>query len=61
MTHQDLAGAFLLHTLTKLIPGRYDLTKLNDKKSFFRDDGILNKGFVAELVPKVKSYYRFTT
>lgn len=61
MSHHDLSGAFLLHTLTKLIPGVYDLTKLNDKKVFFRDDGIINKGFVAEIIPKVKSFYRYTT
>lgn len=47
MTHHDLSGAFLLHTLMKIIPGVYDLTKLNDKKLYFRDEGVVNKGFVA--------------
>lgn len=61
MSHHDIAGPFFLNSLIKLIPARYDLTKLNDKKVYFKDEGLLTKGFVAELKPKVKSYYRFTT
>ena len=61
MSHHDIAGPFFLNSLMKLMPGKYDLTKLNDKKVFFKDEGILTKGFVAELYPKIKSYYRFTT
>ena len=61
MSHHDIAGPFFLNSLIKLIPAKYDLTKLNDKKVFFRDEGILAKGFVAELHPKIKSFHRFTT
>jgi hypothetical protein len=61
MSHHDIAGPFFLNCLMKLIPARYDLTKLNDKKVFFKDEGILGKGFVGELHPKIKSYHRFTT
>lgn len=54
MSNHDISGMFLfifigtfyLNCLIKLIPGKYDLTKLNDKKIFFKDDSIINKGFV---------------
>jgi hypothetical protein len=47
MSNHDIAGPFFLSTLMKLIPAVYDLSKLNDKKTPFKDDGILKKGFVA--------------
>ncbi len=37
MSHHDIAGPFFLSCLIKLIPARYDLTKLNDQKVFFKD------------------------
>jgi hypothetical protein len=44
-----------------LLPAKYDLSKLDRKRVFFKDDNILAKGFVVELLPKIKSFYRFTT
>lgn len=61
MSNHDIAGPFFLNSLIKILPGVYDLTKLNDKKIFFREDGIINKGFVSELLPKIKTFYRYTT
>jgi hypothetical protein len=45
----------------KLIPAEYDLTKLNKNKKIFQEEGIINKGFVIKMLPKIKSYYRYTT
>lgn len=47
MSHHEIAGPFFLNSLMKLIPAKYDLTKLNDNKVFFKDEGILARGFVA--------------
>lgn len=47
MSHHDISGPFFLSSLMKIIPGVYDLSKLNDKKIPFKDEAILNKGFVA--------------
>jgi hypothetical protein len=46
MSNHDIMGPFFLNCLIKLIPGTYDLTKLNDKKTFFKDEGIIHQGFV---------------
>lgn len=61
MSNHDISGPFFLNSLMKIIPGSYDLGRINQKKTFFKDDGIVGKGFVVEMLPKVKSYYRFTT
>jgi len=45
----------------QIIPGRYDLSKINKMKAIFKDDGIITKGFVIELLPKIKSFYRYNT
>jgi hypothetical protein len=37
MSNHDISGPFFLSCLIKLLPGVYDLTKLNDKKIFFKD------------------------
>lgn len=46
MTNHDILGPFFLSCLMSLIPAKYDISKLNDKKSFFKDDGIIGQGFV---------------
>lgn len=56
-----MLGTFFLNCLMKIIPGRYDLERVNLNKVIFKEDNIIGKGFLAELVPKVKSYYRYTT
>ncbi len=61
MSNHDILGRYFLNCLMKIIPGSYDLSKLDDKKVFFKDDGIIGKGFIVELVPKIKSFYRYTT
>lgn len=47
MSNHDIVGSFFLNSMMKLIPGKYDLTKLNDQKVFFKDDSILAKGFIS--------------
>lgn len=44
-----------------LIPAKYDIQKIDFKKKIFKDEEIILKGFVLDLVPKIKSYYRYTT
>ena len=56
-----MLGTFFLNCLMKIIPGMYDLGRVNLNKVIFKEDNIIGKGFLAELVPKVKSYYRYTT
>jgi hypothetical protein len=61
MSNHDIVGGFFLNCLMSLVPARYDLTKINDKKTFFKDEGIILKGFVVKMDFKIKSFYRFTT
>jgi hypothetical protein len=61
MSNNDILGAYFLNCLMKIIPARYDLGRLDMSKVLFKEDGIIGKGFVVELLPKVKSYYRYTT
>lgn len=61
MSNHDIIGPFLLSSVMGLLPAKYDLSKIDRKKVFFKDDGIITKGFVIELLPKIKSFYRFTT
>ena len=61
MSNHDIIGPFLLNCVMRLLPAKYDLSKLDRKRVFFKDDNILAKGFVVELLPKIKSFYRFTT
>jgi hypothetical protein len=61
MSNHDIIGPFLLDCVMGLLPAKYDLSKLDRKRVFFKDDNILAKGFVVELLPKIKSFYRFTT
>jgi hypothetical protein len=61
MSNHDILGPFFLNCLMKILPGSYDISKINQKKTFFKDDDILAKGFIIELLPKVKSFYRYTT
>lgn len=42
-----------------LIRAEYDLTRLDKNKAIFKDQGIIKNGFVKNMEPKVKSYYRF--
>lgn len=37
MSNHDILPGFFLNCLMKLIPAKYDLTKLNDKKMFFKE------------------------
>jgi hypothetical protein len=37
MSNNDILGPFFLNCLIKLLPGKYDLSKLNDKKAFFKE------------------------
>ena len=46
MSNHDIIGPFFLNCLMKIIPGNYDVSKLNNKKVFFKDDSIIGKGFV---------------
>lgn len=57
----ELVGGFLLSCLITLISAEYDLTKINKEKAIFKDQGIIMKGFVKRLSPKIKSYYRFSS
>jgi hypothetical protein len=61
MSNNDILGAFFLSCLMKIIPATYDLGRLKMNKIFFKEDDIIGKGFVVELLPKVKSFYRYTT
>lgn len=61
MSNSDVLGPFFLNCLMKVIPGKYDLDRVNMKKVMFKEDDILGRGFIVELLPKVKSYYRYTT
>jgi hypothetical protein len=44
-----------------LIDADYKLQNLDKQKVIFKDQGIIEKGFVHRLKPKVKSYYRFSS
>jgi hypothetical protein len=46
MSNHDIVGPFFLNCIMKLIPGTYNLDKVNYKKIMFKDDDILSKGFV---------------
>ena len=57
----ELIGGFLLSCLLTLIRAEYDLSKIDKEKTIFKDQGIIKKGFVKRLGPKIKSYYRFSS
>lgn len=57
----ELIGGFLLSCLITLIRAHYDLSKIDKEKVIFKDQGIIRKGFVQSLSPKIKSYYRFSS
>lgn len=59
-TH-ELVGGFLLSCLMTLISAEYDITLLNKQKTIFKDQNIIERGFVISLLPKIKSYYRFSS
>lgn len=61
MSNHDIIGPYFLSCLMSYFPAKYDLSKLNRKKNFFKDEGIVAKGFLIELYPKTKSYYRYTS
>ncbi len=61
MSNNEIVAGFLLNSMMKLIPALYDIRKLNKNKKIFQEEGIISKGFVIKMVPKIKSYYRFTT
>jgi len=43
-----------------LINAEYKIQNLDKSKVIFKDQGIIEKGFVHRLKPKIKSYYRFS-
>lgn len=47
-TH-ELIGGFLLSCIITLIPGRYNIDLIDKQKTIFKDQGIINKGFVKKL------------
>ena len=51
----------MLSCLITLIRGKYDIGCLDKSKAIFKDQGIIQKGFLKKLEPKVKSYYRFSS
>jgi hypothetical protein len=57
----ELIGGFLLSCLMTIIYAEYDLNMLNKEKHILKDQNIIKKGFVKQLKPKVKSYYRFSS
>lgn len=50
---------FFLNSILELIPGRYDISKINKKKKLFEEMKIIDTGFLRQLLPKVKVYDRF--
>lgn len=61
MNTHELLGGFLLSCLMALINADYNMKYLNKEKIIFKDQGIIGKGFVNRLLPKIKSYYRFSS
>lgn len=51
----------MLSCLMTLIPGEYDISMIDKSKTIFKDQGIIKKGFVKKLKPKIKSYFRFSS
>lgn len=44
-----------------LICGQYDIGCLDQEKVIFKDQGIIQRGFLNKLMPKIKSYYKFSS
>jgi hypothetical protein len=61
LNNSEVVGGFFLNSLIKLLHLTCDLSKLNKSKKIFKEEGILQSGFVVAIDPKSKSYYRFST
>lgn len=61
MNNSEIVGGFFLNSLIKLLNLSCDLSKLNKSKKIFKEEGIIQQGFVVAIEPKAKSYYRFST
>lgn len=44
-----------------LICGQYDIGCVDQEKVIFKDQGIIQRGFLNKLMPKIKSYYKFSS
>lgn len=61
LTNSELVPGYFLNSLIKLLRVRVDMSKFNRGKKIFKEEGIINPGFVIGIDPKVKSYYRYST
>ena len=57
----ELIPGFFLNCVMCLIKAQHDIKKLDQTKTLFKDDRIIQLGFIVKLLPKIKSYWRFTT
>lgn len=51
----------MLNSIIKLLRLIVDPSKINKSKKIFKEEGVIQPGFVIVLKPKIKTYYRFTT
>lgn len=59
LVHKDLIPGFFLNSILELIPGSYDITKLNKAKGIFQSAKMIEPGFVKLIQPKIKCFNRF--
>ena len=43
----------------ELLPADYNIDKINMNRTIFKDKNIIERGFVRQVLPKIKSYERF--
>lgn len=62
LNHKDILPGFFFNSILELIPGTYDIGKINKKgRVIFQTQNIIEPGFVKQLQPKVKCFDRFLT
>ena len=59
LSHQELLPKFFFRSLMELLPADYNIDKINMNRTIFKDKNIIERGFVRQVLPKIKSYERF--
>lgn len=61
LNNTEIVSGFFLNSLIQLLKIEVDMSKFNKSKKIFKEEGIILQNFVVRTIPKVKTYFRFTT
>lgn len=59
LNHKDILPGFFFTSLLEIIPGSYDISKINKNKRLFEETRVFESGFLKTIQPKVKCLERF--